>query len=121
MSLFSSWLATILQDKLSIPYSPIQDSSLRHLTRLTELTELRIIKSEITDVGLKQIGQLTNLQSLVLPGTKITDQGLPELHGMKNLRHLQLNPNEGVTAEGIAELRKALPDCEIDAKFSDEE
>jgi hypothetical protein len=45
-------------------------------------------------------------------GTLVTDAGLKELVGLEQLRNLNLR-RARVTAAGIAELRKALPQCTI--------
>jgi len=46
------------------------------------------MKTQITDAGLVHLKDLTNLQDLELEGAKLTDSG-------------------------VAELQKALPNCEI--------
>jgi len=43
----------------------------------------------------------------------ITDAGLEYLAKMKSLQHLKLTVNPQITAEGIAKLKEALPNCEI--------
>jgi hypothetical protein len=43
----------------------------------------------------------------------VTDNGLKELAGLKELKYLDLRRCQGVTDAGVAELKKALPDCEI--------
>ena len=55
---------------------------------LTEQVHLYFGYSQITDVGLKELAKLENLGSLELDKTQVTDAG-------------------------VAELKKALPNCEI--------
>jgi hypothetical protein len=43
----------------------------------------------------------------------VTDKGLKELAELKGLQLLFLNGCKGVTDAGVAELQKALPDCNI--------
>lgn len=66
----------------------------------------------VTDDGLAFVAQLPQLQVLELRGTQITDAGLEHLVGMKSLEKVDLN-NTKVSAQGVAKLRRALPDCEI--------
>ena len=67
----------------------------------------------MTDAGLKELADLKNLTTLNLAGTQVTDAGLKELTGLKNLSELDLSGVAKVTRDGVAELRKALPKCEI--------
>ena len=67
----------------------------------------------MTDAGLKELAALKGLQSLLIsncPG--VTDAGLKELAALKGLQTLNLVLTK-VTAAGVAELQKALPDCKI--------
>ena len=43
----------------------------------------------------------------------MTDAGLQHLKGLTNLQTLELD-NTQVTATGLTDLRKALPDCQIE-------
>ncbi|MEK6239056.1 MAG: hypothetical protein N2C14_30440 [Planctomycetales bacterium] len=52
------------------------------------------------------------LKELDLDETGITDAGLTHLKGLKNLRKLGIRRTQ-VTSEGVADLQKALPTCEI--------
>ena len=45
--------------------------------------------------------------------TRVTDAGLVHLKGLTNLKNLGLS-NTKITRAGIAELQKALPNCEIE-------
>ena len=68
---------------------------------------------KIADAGLAHLKRLTNLQNLDLMGTQITDAGLVHLKGMTNLQDLNLYGCPNITDSGVAELQKALPNCEI--------
>jgi hypothetical protein len=67
----------------------------------------------VTDAGLKDLKELKNLTGLSLQYCKVTDAGLKELAEIKTLKSLSLRGNKGVTAAGVEELKKALPDCKI--------
>jgi len=56
--------------------------------------------------------RLTSLKVLDLGGAGITDANLQQLKQLVNLKELSLDDNQ-VTAAGVAELQKALPDCKI--------
>jgi len=50
---------------------------------------------------------------LSLAHCKITDTGLVQLKGMANLEKLMFFGCPGITEQGVANLRKALPKCSI--------
>lgn len=56
--------------------------------------------------------QLTELRLLYVHDTQVTDAGLEHVEGLADLEELALLRTQ-VTAEGIRELQKALPNCEI--------
>ena len=58
------------------------------------------------------VGGLRRLKWLLLTGTKVSDPGMEHLKVLTELKALNLG-NTHVTKEGIEELRKALPNCEI--------
>ena len=55
---------------------------------------------------------MTRLRSLYLTSTKVSGAGLVHLKGLANLQGLTLGGTQ-VTVAGVAELQKALPNCEI--------
>ena len=67
----------------------------------------------LTDADLKELAPLKELRTLYLGGTEVTDACLKELAALKGLQELYLFGCREVTAAGVAELRKALPDCKI--------
>lgn len=114
----------------------ITDAGLKHLKGMTSLQELGLGGTQITDTGLVHLAGLTSLETLDFSlCSKIEDQGLAHLkeltslqelslqdaghrrgagthQGAANLEHLVL-PDLGTTPAGVAELQKALPNCEI--------
>ena len=98
---------------LSIPSAATTDLGLKnYLASLKPPSQLYLDKWRITDAGLEHLKELTTLQNLVLSSTRITDAGLIHLKGLPNLKYLDLGGTQA-TGMGVAELQKALPDCEI--------
>lgn len=77
-----------LMSRLSLGCTQVGDNGMKHLRAMTQLKELTIDNSQVSDVGLTNLARLSRLQSLDLGGGRMT-------------------------REGVAELQKALPDCEI--------
>ena len=77
-----------------------------------EVISLNLSGTSVTDAGLKEMAGPKNLSSLSLVKMQVTDSGLNELTGLKYLSSLDLRTR--VTDKGVAELRKALPNCFID-------
>ena len=65
-----------------------------------------------THAGLVHPSGLTNLARLELDGTQVTEIGMMSLAGLTNLEQLDLIGSR-VTYAGLAELEKALPNCDI--------
>lgn len=96
---------------LSVGQTAIGDEGLRAIGNM-KLTYLQLDYMDITDTGLAHLSRLDRLGALILEGSPITDEGLKHLTELKQLRTLNL-ANTKVTATGVAELNKALPNCDI--------
>jgi hypothetical protein len=82
------------------------------LQTLPHLKQLSICAPGLTDISMPKLGKLTQLESLDIQAiSHVTDAGLQNLRGLANLRHLELD--RSVSPAAIEELRKALPNCEI--------
>lgn len=69
--------------------SQVSDNGMQHLAKAKTLRSIRFFDVvAVSDTGLKHLKQLTNLESILIQGTQVTE-------------------------DGIADLKKALPDCEI--------
>jgi Leucine-rich repeat (LRR) protein len=122
--------------QLMLDDSPITDKALAHLKDGTGLHSLSLNRTLVTDAGLEQLEGLTGLHHLSLSATRITDKGLIHLGRMSNLGRVYLDQtlitNAGlkhlkgltkmrdlvmgftrVTEAGAAELRRALPNANI--------
>ncbi len=98
---------------------PITDAQLVYIKDLTGLTELHLEKTKVTDKGLAQLKGLTNLEYLNLYGTAVTDAGVAQLAGLKKLKSLYLWQTK-VTKAGVANLKKALPQVDVNLGFEAE-
>ena len=77
------------------------------------------LNAETTDIELKHLTGMADVLAeeveLTFSHSQITDVGLKELAKMKNLVLLDLEKTQ-VTDAGVAELKKALPNCTIRSK-----
>lgn len=91
----------------------ISDKGMEAIARIDSLETLDLRATQITDAGLASLQKLPRLKELLVNGTAISDQGLVHLHAIKSLRVVNVFNCKGVTPQGIAALKKALPDCEV--------
>jgi hypothetical protein len=97
---------------LSLGVTDIGDEGLRNLAGLKQLHTLRLFGTKITDRGMLHLVALEKLQVLDLHLTKISDVGLKELARCEQLQTVFVAGTD-VTDRGRADLRKALPKCEV--------
>jgi len=92
----------------------ITDAGLAHLAGLNlKATRFGLPKEVATDLGLKHyLAAIEPSSTLRLNGWPITDASIVHLKKLTHLKGLSLRGTE-ISATGIAELQKALPDCEI--------
>jgi Leucine-rich repeat (LRR) protein len=101
---------------LDLASTSVTDAGLKELATLKNLTALNLTRTLVTDAGLKELAGLDQLRKLNLSFTKVTGAGFKELTGLKNLTTLWL-VDTPVSAANIAELRKALPRCNVKTKY----
>lgn len=97
---------------LALTGTAVTDAGLKELAHLKSLTTLYLYNTAVTDAGLKELAAFDNLVALDLGRTAITDAGLKELAQLKRLTALHLLGAK-VSKDAVAELRKALPKCQI--------
>jgi hypothetical protein len=122
---------------LDLGYSEITDQGMQHVQSLSELRWIYLYGTKVTDEGLKYLHCFTNLETLVLAddnfsdrclehsaklpnlkllnlnGCRITDDAIPLLQQHAALERLMLYDTH-VSPQGLAELKRALPDCKIE-------
>lgn len=98
---------------LNLAGSAMGDSGLQVIAGLPVLTRLQLEYTGVTDQGLQYLSNAKQLKYLNLTGTKITDKGLGYLHRQAGLQEVFLF-GTGVSAAGVEQLRKALPDANVD-------
>ena len=99
--------------KFELGGGPVTDAGLSYISRLTKLEFLSIPTSHVTDAGLTHLSGLKNLKELRIEMTRITDDRLVHLSKLPNLALLDIRGTK-VTEAGVAKLKAALPNCEID-------
>jgi Leucine-rich repeat (LRR) protein len=87
----------------------VQDAGLADLSELTGLQRLNLDKTRISDEGLANLKPLVNLVALELSSNEITDEGLKHLAGLSKLQELTVAFCTGITDDGIAALKQAVP------------
>jgi internalin A len=109
---------TTLQS-LNLRNTNVTGSGLGHLPTNLQSLNLHLSGGKRKDerplsAGLKveRLAGLTNLRELDLGGREVTDADLTELARLKKLEKLDLSFTK-VTEAGVANLRQALPRCEI--------
>ena len=80
--------------------------------QVTDTGHVLLNGHQVTDATLVYLKGLTKLTALSLSATQVTDAGMVHLLGLTNLQTLNLSRTQ-VTDAGVAELRQALPNCEI--------
>jgi hypothetical protein len=94
----------------------VTDADLTRLEGLTGLERLWLQDTQVSDAGLEHLKGLSAIQELDLSNTRVSDAGLEHFKGTSSLKRLWLI-NTHVSDEGIAELRAALPNCNIEANM----
>lgn len=97
---------------LNLAGSAVTDEGLRHVGRLTRLTELHLENTGVTDAGLAHLSGLKHLEYLNLYGTNVSDAGVEHLKTLPNLRKLYLWKTK-VTSAGAEAIKAAIPTAEV--------
>lgn len=101
--------------KLNIGETFVTGSGLARLRGLSNLVELNLQVSNLNEQSLACLQDFPNLRVLSLAGPNLTDKGLQHLYKLRGLKRINLFATVSITENGIEELKKALPDCEVHA------
>ena len=104
-------------ERLHLP-GQTTDAGLAQLKGLDNLWMLLLIDTQVTDAGLIQLKDLPNLRVLILAiadENKVTEAGLVHLKKLTGIQKIVLPPH--ITDAGVADLKKALPNCDITRGF----
>lgn len=95
----------------------ITEEAIARLGHLETLRSLTIRRIPLSDAAWRHLTQLPHLESLDLEDIAIGEEGLRHLAKCRHLTYLRIAPPGGIpsrlTETGLAELRQALPQCEI--------
>ncbi|MCF7569229.1 hypothetical protein L3X37_12770 [Sabulilitoribacter arenilitoris] len=97
---------------LKVKNCNLNDSHLKSISQLKNLTRLNIHSNKITDEGLKALKVLKNVEIINLYNTYITDEGLKDLTELKTLKNLYVWKTK-VTSSKIEALSKTHPQLNI--------
>jgi len=92
--------------------TPLTDAGMRALGELSGLRSLILRDVKISAAALSDLTALSKLVRLELRGVPIDDVAVPHLARFTQLRELDI-AKTGITLEGLAELKKALPQAKI--------
>ena len=99
--------------RLRLSQQPINDSDIKKLSGLKNITRLNLEKTPITDLALNYVKNLPNLEQINLYGTNITDNGLLELANCAHLKVVFLWQTK-TSAKGIEQLKRSLPNVQVE-------
>lgn len=87
----------------------------QHLAAITKFKLKQLLTNEagIDDAMLARFAEMQTIEKLGFSNSPLTDAALPELKQLKGLVILHLFGTK-VTAAGVADLQKALPNCKIE-------
>ena len=82
------------------------------LAQMPELQSLNVYSTQLGDRAIQDLSKLQNLKTLSFDATQVTDAAIPTLSQMKSLTLLSITQTK-FTADGVKQLAKAMPWCEI--------
>ncbi|MDA8746097.1 hypothetical protein N9N28_15845 [Rubripirellula amarantea] len=99
-------------EELILSQTKITGSGFDALRKLRNLKNLDLQSTPVVDSSLAKLVSHKQLEELWLTDTRITDEAVPYLTQLTELKQLDVALTE-MTPDGVQQLRKALPNCEI--------
>ena len=88
---------------------------IREFCKTSNVRELTIRWTELTPEALKELARLPHLETLDLNEPHLTDEHLQSLAASKSLKLIRIAPGPKNSAEGILELNRRMPHCDVQA------
>jgi uncharacterized protein (TIGR03067 family) len=104
---------------INLTSTRITRDALPRLATFPALTTLGLAGTNLQDDDLALLADFPRLESLDLNQTRLTDAAVEHLVLLDGLKRLQIRQT-GITTAGLTRLRKALPNCTIDAFTADQ-
>ncbi len=102
-------------EDLSLLDNQASPAGIAHAAKINTLRRLDVSHAPtVTDESMPLVAQLPNLAEFKIGGAQITDQGLQALAASKSLKKLSVLGLKKITAEGVAKLKAAHPDWQIE-------
>lgn len=99
--------------ELKLENKELDEAAFEQLRKLTAMRTLSLYGSTFSDASLEKLQDVGQLQAIGLGATPVTDKGLSYLAKLPGLHYMWLNGRTGVTPQGIADLKKALPELTV--------
>ncbi len=95
--------------------TPLSEEALKSLSGFTALRHLLLSSCELDDEDIRLLVESLppRVTTLSLDSNQFTDAGLKELAKLKGVTSLRLNKNDGLTREGVRDLRFKLRGCGV--------
>ena len=105
-------------ESLDLQDTQITNKGIKHLKKLVNLTSLRLKDNpQLTNDCVADLVEIVNLKDLQIHETSINQNGLKKLIKLQNLENIILEVfNGNYTFEGLLEISKEKPNCNILAK-----
>jgi Leucine-rich repeat (LRR) protein len=98
--------------KLGLNQTSTNDEALDSVAKFSKLESLSLEYTAVSDAGFAKLAGLSGMTELHLDHVSLTDASVKVLTGMSNLHYMDLYHTE-FTEQGYENLKKALPNCNI--------